>query len=97
MLGMPARCQAQPDGQSRGRFTGLVNPSSPGTQGPGSCPGGRRPGGPAGTGQPTGTVTYENPRERTEWALVRVSDAPPLPALGPSRALGLGRHWVKTG
>ena len=92
---MPERLQTQPDEQSRGQFTGLVNPSSPGTQGPGSCP--SRQGGPAGTGQPTGTVAYESLREHAEGVLVRVSDAPPLPALGPSRALGLGWHWVKMG
>lgn len=50
-----------------------------------------------GTGPPTGTVPYENLRERTEGVLVRVSNAPPLPTLGPSQALGLRRHWVKTG
>ncbi|CAI9171540.1 unnamed protein product [Rangifer tarandus platyrhynchus] len=42
-----------------------------------------------------GAVVYESPRERTEGALVRVSDVPALPTLGPSWALGLGRHWVK--
>lgn len=97
MLGTPARRQAQPDEQSGGRFTGLVNPSSPGARGLGSCPGGRHPGGLAGTGQPTGAVAYESPRERAEGVLVQVSDVPALPTLGPSQALGLGRHWAKKG